>query len=136
MLNIRIWNRDSHGLFDYHSEDVYSGKALLTGNSFFFRHNETNNQYKLVLPTVETAEDYTKILCIAYKKGRYWLYHGRDLQIQEVLKNPSDQIWMPIRSATKHNSDKRHDSYFGYKLKRGKCNTIECLRQKFNHTHR
>lgn len=58
-------------------------------------------------------------MSIAYKNGSYYAYHGKDLQVKEVLKSPSEQIWMPLRTATKYNSKDRYDPYFGYKIKKG-----------------
>ncbi|CAI2381940.1 unnamed protein product [Moneuplotes crassus] len=155
-LNVRVWSKDSHGLYDYYYKEVNhlaiegypkGGKSvgksnsrvyctnclcggtcdlyrreipiICTGNCFLYRNTSREIEYQVTIPDEVVEEKYTKILSIAYKKGRYWLYHGKDLAVEDVLKTPSEQLWMPVSTATSVNNKEKYSKYFGYKIKQG-----------------
>ena len=51
--------------------------------------------------------------------GKYWIYHSRDFEGQDKLKNPVDQAWISIREACPAMFPKRYDKYLGYRLEEG-----------------
>lgn len=69
------------------------------------------------------------LLTLAFKNGRYWLYHSRDFTYQDALVNPAEQVWIVLKNMNKNIfKDKLHKK-FGYKLKGG--DTIKFGRVRF-----
>ena len=122
VLSTKIWNKDSHGLFDYHNDKLFQTENSVLGNNFVYADTKSNNDVNIqVVSPLEKPiiADSIKVLSIGYKGGNYWVYHANDLKIQDVLKTPAEQAWIPIKSITKLNNPQRYDKYFGYKLKQG-----------------
>jgi hypothetical protein len=60
-----------------------------------------------------------KLLSIAYKDGRYWIYHSKDFSTIESLKLPSDQPWISLKHMNPVSFGQRYHPKYGYKLKKG-----------------
>ena len=96
-LTAKIWGRDTHGLFDYENKELIEKKIDINGNVFVFGDKEylfsraPNNE--IIFNSLH------KILAVAYKNGRYWVYHWKDFNTEEALQFPADQAWIPLRFA-------------------------------------
>ena len=40
LFNVKIWNRDTHGLFDFDNKELMEKKVEINGNSFVFGEQE------------------------------------------------------------------------------------------------
>ena len=68
--NLRMWNKDSHGLFDFHSISHYSENFTIQGNSFICANLTCieNTNIEVVNPDLQPYDDsLTKLLSVAYK---------------------------------------------------------------------
>ena len=67
---VRLWNKDSHGLFDYHSTNYHCDIIDVCGNSFIYGNlSDCQNMNVESVSPLWGPEDYSlnKILSIAYK---------------------------------------------------------------------
>lgn len=69
------------------------------------------------------------LLSIAYKNGRYWLYHSRDFTTQDALVNPSEQAWVVLKQMNRNIFKDKIKKKYGYKLTGG--DTIKFGRVRF-----
>lgn len=114
---VRIWNRESHGLFDYDLKSISESKIELLGNLFIYGNSDG---VKALLPSINPTDGQSKrILSIAYKNGRYWAYHPRDFSISDSLKAPAEQPWIPLKCLNSTSFKNKYHPKFGYKLKKG-----------------
>lgn len=118
-LTTFVWNKDSHGLFDYHNDKLYEKQFEILGNAFVYA--DTKSQDDITIEPVVPCDnprniDSVKLLSVGYKAGTYWVYHANDLKVLEVLKNPAEQAWIPIKTMPRQSTN---SEYFGYKLRQG-----------------
>ena len=67
---VRMWNKDSHGLFDYHTTNYHCDMIEVIGNSFIYANlSDWGNMNVESVGPLCGPEDYTlnKILSVAYK---------------------------------------------------------------------
>lgn len=69
------------------------------------------------------------LLSIAYKNGRYWLYHSRDFTTQDALVNPAEQAWVVLKHLNKNVFKDKYSKKHGYRLTGG--DTIKFGRVRF-----
>lgn len=96
-LSVKSWARESHGLFDY--DNKYVDQQFLRINNTCFIWNEDNILDGVAPITAYTEENLHKLFTIAFKNGKYWIYHNRDFDEDDKLKNPIDQTWISLRDA-------------------------------------
>ena len=68
--HIRMWNKDSHGLFDFHSASHHIENFTIQGNSFVCANLTCvdNTNVELIAPDNKPADNsLTKLLSVAYK---------------------------------------------------------------------
>ena len=59
------------------------------------------------------------VLTVAFKNGRYWLYHCREFTYMDALQNPAEQAWIVLKEMNPAIfKEKLHKSY-GYRLTGG-----------------
>ena len=115
MIESKIWNRESHGLFDYDLKEVFEKKMDVKGNLFIYG---TYVNIHALLPSVVFDEhDSKKLFTIAYKEGQYWIYHWKDFTTEEALKFPSDQLWISLKHLNSISMKNRFHPKYGYRIK-------------------
>ena len=77
-----IWDRDSHGLFDYDSKVLKDWQMETTGSSMLVRDEFS---LKTVVPKLDCPKSFQKLVSLVYKKGAYWVYHQRTLYKKDGL---------------------------------------------------
>lgn len=77
-----IWDRDSHGLFDYESKVLKDWQMETTGSSMLVRDEFS---IKTVVPNLDCPQPFQKLVSLVYKKGSYWAYHHRTLYKKDGL---------------------------------------------------
>lgn len=113
---VQIWNRDSHGLFDYDFKSITERNVEIKGNLFIYA--ESCNKIAALLPSVKSDDpESKKLLSIAYKEGRYWIYHAFDLGVYDSLRLPADQPWISLKHINNPSFKSRYHPKYGYKLK-------------------
>ena len=115
ILDTKIWNRESHGLFDYDLRGVIEKKMEIKGNLFIYG---TYVNIHALLPSVVFDEHNSKkLFAVAFKEGRYWIYHCKDFTTDEALKLPSDQVWISLKHLNNTSMKNRIHPKFGYRIK-------------------
>ena len=77
-----IWDRDSHGLFDYESRQLEESKLNHAGCCQVVRDK---NQVVSHMPFKDDEElpsnsaENQKLFSLVYKQGLYWIYHYRSM---------------------------------------------------------
>ena len=93
-----IWDRDSHGLFDYESKCLLE-RQLSASGCFILARDEAS--LKSVMPKLDTPDSYKMLLSSVYKNGAYWIYHNQSLYKQDGELNEEfshfDQVWQVVR---------------------------------------
>ena len=117
ITDVKVWERDSHGLFDYDHRHSSQTEIDITGNVFL--HGNGANVLAL-LPSVVPEDIFMrKLLSIAYKEGRYWIYHSKDFTSKEAIRAPSEQPWISLKHLNSVSFGSRFHPKYGYKLKKG-----------------
>ena len=80
-----IWDRDSHGLFDYESKQLEENRLTSTGCGMVVRDKY---ELKAVMPFADESEEMQKLFSLVYKEGVYWIYHFKSM----FSKEKSDQL--------------------------------------------
>lgn len=79
---------------------------------------EGNSKISAILPSVRPDDpNARKLLSVAYKEGRYWIYHARDFSSNESLKLPADQPWISLKHLNHASFKGRFNPKYGYKIK-------------------
>jgi hypothetical protein len=114
-----LWDRDSHGLYDYESKNIVRQSMKCTGCSKSLRTQNSNRidikQYSFVdhllllamisrketemranIPNVDSSEEYLNLLSLVYKQGQYWFYHSKSLK-DDSFKNHADRVWRIVK---------------------------------------
>jgi hypothetical protein len=87
----------------------------MVGNNFVYG---TDTDVTAKLPSVSPDEIFSqKLLSIAYRQGRYWVYQSKDFTVSESLRCPSDQPWISLKHLNPISIINRYHSKYGYKLK-------------------
>ena len=73
--------------------------------------------------------EHELLLSIAYKNGRYWLFHSRDFTRMDALVNPSEQAWIVLKNMNNNVFKDKVRKKQGYKLTGG--DTIKFGRVRF-----
>ena len=90
-----LWDRDSHGLFDYDSKGLVDNKLSANGCFLLVRDEST---LKTVMPKLGCPDSYKELLSTVYKNGAYWVYHSKSLyqaengELDEKYSH-FDQVW-------------------------------------------
>lgn len=98
-IDALIWDRDSHGLFDYDSKVLKESKLQMMGSAQIVRDGLS---LKTVIPNLDDQyKDFQKLLSLVYRNGRYWVYHQRTLY-DEKGEFDNDfthfkQVWQVVR---------------------------------------
>lgn len=61
-IDLKVWNKDSHGLYDYHNQEMFNDKFMVSGNCLLYRHDEDHFKYKVTLPTEDPGIENKRIL--------------------------------------------------------------------------
>lgn len=94
-LYVKSWARESHGLFDY--DNKYVDEQILKISNTCFVWNE-DNILDAVAPNAACYDDsLNKLFSWVFKNGKYWIYHNRDFDDDDRIKNPVDQTWISLR---------------------------------------
>ena len=73
-----MWDRDSHGLFDYECKTLDHREHKVTGCTIIARNEE--NQLKSMMPALDLKlPGYSKMISVVYREGKYWIYHSGSL---------------------------------------------------------
>lgn len=98
IVDALIWDRDSHGLFDYESKTLIESKLTATG-CFILGRNE--DQLKSIMPRLDSPSSYKMLLTAVYKNGAYWIYHNESLYNKKGEVNEDfshfEQVWQIVR---------------------------------------
>ncbi|CAI2384955.1 unnamed protein product [Moneuplotes crassus] len=116
-INSKIWNKESHGLFDYENQSFQEVTIQQSGN--FFIYGADSKVFPMIPSSDMDDSESSRLLSVAYKKGRYWIYHYKDFSTCESLKKPSDQPWISLKHLNPISHSARYDANYGYKLKQG-----------------
>lgn len=76
IVDALIWDRDSHGLFDYESKSLLENQLTASGCFMLARDQEN---LKTVMPKLGCPDSYKMLLSTVYKHGAYWIYHNKSL---------------------------------------------------------
>jgi len=102
-------------LFDYDIQNIIEKDINITGNTFLYG---TDTDVSAVLPSVNPDEFFAKkLLSIAYRQGRYWIYHSKDFTMSESLQSPSDQPWISLKHLNPNSFPNRYHIKYGFRLK-------------------
>ena len=117
-ITIRWWARETHGLYDYDNKNL--DKKFLRINNTWFIINDYDTSVDGVAPRDAIADKLKVLFIIVFKNGKYWIYHSKDFNEEERLKNPVEQAWVSLRNITPALfSKQKYDKYLGYKLSEG-----------------
>lgn len=133
-FHARVWNQHTHGLFDFdRDKDIFDSDEIINSffeiktNCFLYTKDEKVSYISPVSDIQKSTHDL--LLSIAYKNGRYWLYHSRDFSGTDALVNPSEQAWIVLRQINKNIFKDKYKKRYGYKIKGG--DTIKFGRVRF-----
>lgn len=116
-LSIKTWARETHGLFDY--DNTFVDEQFLRINNTCFIANDQETRVDGVAPKDALLEKLKVLFSCTFKNGQFWIYHCRDFDEEDRIKNPIDQVWMSIRDATPQMFPKKYHKSLGYKLTEG-----------------
>lgn len=116
-LSISAWVRESHGLFDYDNKHV--GFQCLKITNTCIVCSEEN-----ILDGVSPLQAWTdpnlkKLFTLVFKNSRYWIYHSRDFNEEDMLMNPIDQTWISLREMCPQIFKAKYNRKLGYRLSKG-----------------
>lgn len=69
IVNTMTWERDSHGLFDYESENNTKGLFKIVQSAHFYRHSQT----VIMKGDDEVRENETEIFKISTENSKFWV---------------------------------------------------------------
>lgn len=116
-LEIKSWPRESHGLFDY--DNKYVDEQILRITNTCFVCNDDNILDGVAPETALQDTNLNKLFTCVFKNGKYWIYHSRDFDEDDMIKNPVDQTWISLREVSPTLFKKQYSKRLGYKLKEG-----------------
>lgn len=96
-LSVKSWARESHGLFDY--DNRYVDEQFLRITNTCFVCNDDNILDGIAPINAFSDSALQKLFTIVFKNGKYWIYHCRDFDEDDCIKNPIDQTWISLRQA-------------------------------------
>ena len=53
-------------------------------------------ELKTLLPSLDTSPSDLPLLSLVYKRGQYWVFHGRSLA-DPSLKNHAERVWRVVK---------------------------------------
>ena len=97
-----MWDRESHGLFDYDNKELKDHRLIALGSSLLVR--EQNKWFvRSVMPMEEgnLPDNSNKLVSFVYKDNSYWVYHAKTLyksngEVDEKFSH-FDQAWQIVR---------------------------------------
>jgi len=100
LLKAQTWDRESHGLYDYESRRVQKLELKVENEGYMVRGKE-NVIFQKDISTIKSGED-TVLFQLVKKSEKYYVRPINDNQ-------PSDRLWLVIRSLKDGYVIKRHD---------------------------
>ena len=133
-IHWRVWNQHTHGLFDYDNDkEVFDTENIVNSyfevkkNCFLMARNE--RVFEFNPDSISERDQVELLMSIAFKNGRYWIYHNRDFTNQDALINPSEQVWIVLKNMNKNIFKEKVKKKYGYRLRGG--DTIKFGRVRF-----
>ena len=117
-LCTRTWERDSHGLYDYESDNIFSNEFLVTQNGFLYRNRE-NCLTSFRTESSQTFEQLLAKVSIENNLLKLSKEVKKNLPINnETLKGLQEQIWYVVKQnrIPKQYSNRFYSNY-EYELK-------------------
>ncbi|CAI2359843.1 unnamed protein product [Moneuplotes crassus] len=97
------------------SEFVYK-KFIIKDSCYIDLENELLHKS----PIINHKEDgFDPLSCIVYKGGKYWIYHGKDFQEDEIIDTKKPSVWLVLNDVNKYSLKDLIDPKYGYRIKQG-----------------